>query len=189
MDSTIANNNDVHVDLETNNTNLETLSKRLTHKPEISYAETFNRCCYLLYVNILAIPFIVCNLYYSTNDESCVNIYPNNLSISYADCLITDGIFGIFQYMWFIHVILSTNNTKVINNFMMGKTNNPYMWVMIQVFKLFGLSWTLVESILFWGYIHDKCDTNVYTYIKTTLIIRYVSYGILTLNKIFGKDD
>ena len=123
---------------------------------------------------IACIPIIVCDFYFSSVDEMCVNSPPSNLNITMKMYLISSGCFNM--------VLLPL---VVLNSYYFPSIHERN--VSLYILKICNLGATIINlasftvnimgSLIFWGAIYGKeaCSSNISTYIFITIIIKFVA--------------
>ena len=134
-----------------------------------------------IFIIIIALPFITCDIHYAYNDNSCVKEYPNKININLKMYLLLSGymllskiiivIFGMFsvsqRYSNFINVIVIV-----------------LLGLLMVAYELFNVIWNIIGAIIFWGniYKNNNCDDDVSTYIFVSLIIKLIINFIFIIN-------
>ena len=135
-----------------------------------SYAGTFGVDLVLF---LAAIPFGVCDLYYSFRDYSCVWIDIANSSIKFPLqlWLRVDGgvLLGMATLILLFGLVLYCNPVGCEGLFWFHN-------VLTFVFALFRVAWLVIGSIMFWGYLnrYNLCDAGIRRYMWANLIIGFV---------------
>ena len=123
---------------------------------------------------IACIPIIVCDFYFSSVGEMCVNSPPSNLNITMKIYLISSGCFNM--------VLLPL---VVLNSYYFPSIHERN--VSLYILKICSLGATIINlasftvnimgSLIFWGAIYGKeaCSSNISTYIFITIIIKFVA--------------
>jgi hypothetical protein len=108
-------------------------------------------------------------MYFCYNDKSC--ILNKDISISLQTYLFIDSIYGIGLVM-FLPIVLYIIDLD-------NKIERQMFCFVSLVRTIFILTWTTVGSYIFWGLTDNtECNQNIYYYIYSSLIIRYM-FGIL----------
>ena len=143
--------------------------KGILRKPEPENEENILLCVKtVMFVILLAImlPFIVCNLYYAYNDDSCVTIKPDNFGVNLQTYLAVDGI--ILAVALFVIMISSYCFVK-------EEPNDDHFCLNTfgRLATVFGTAWMIIGAVIFWNLIDNKkCDKPVYNYVYTQLVIK-----------------
>jgi hypothetical protein len=175
-------NNDNTSNTSNNNNNISV--KGILKKPEPYNEVNILLCvksCMFITLLALTLPFIICNLYYAYNDESCVTINSDKFNINLKTYLAVDGIvvgialLGIILAA-FCFIKKEPNNDNgcltIFGNFVTG----------------FGIAWTIIGSIIFWGLIDNKkCDKSVYNYVFAQLVIKIICYSLRIISNSNNK--
>lgn len=133
----------------------------------------YGTCGVDLFLFLAAIPFGVCDLYYSYRDYSCVWIDITNYKIRFPlqIWLRVDGgvLLGMAALILLFALILCCNPTGCEGLFWFHN-------VLTFVFALFRLAWLIIGSLMFWGYLNKfpLCDTGISRYMWANLIIGFV---------------
>lgn len=122
---------------------------------------------------LAAIPFGVCDLYYSYKDYSCVwiDIANTKLRFPLQTWLRVDGgvLLGMAVLILLFGIILCCNPSG----------GQGLFWchnVLTFLFALFRLAWLIIGAIMFWGYLNKfpLCDTAIRRYMWANLIVGFV---------------
>jgi hypothetical protein len=107
----------------------------------------------------ISCPFIICNLYFATTDESCVHQATSDFNLPYSTILIVDAVLNIALLLGIV----------VIRDKYLGM----FLFVMYQIFVFI---WTIISCIVFFSFmdVGKDCSRPVYTYILTTLILKLI---------------
>jgi hypothetical protein len=140
-----------------------------------------------LFIIIIALPFITCDLYYGYNDNSCVKEYPNKININLKLYLLLSGymllskiiivIFGLFSVSYRYSDFINVSVLILIG-------------LLMVVYELFNVIWNIIGAIIFWDniYKNNNCNDDVSTYIFVSLIIKLIINFIFIINlKKFDK--
>ena len=122
---------------------------------------------------IICSPFIICNFYFAETDVSCVN-EETGLGLTFRTIFIIDASLSIA----FV--------------FLIGLINDELYSVCSTFFyNLFNFIWLIIECIIFFSFMNSGrlCNHSVYTYIMTSLIMKIIGQGVLTLKFICGSSE
>ena len=122
---------------------------------------------------IICSPFIICNFYFAETDVSCVN-EETGLGLTFRTIFIIDASLSIA----FVSLI--------------GLINDELYSVCSTFFyNLFNFIWLIIECIIFFSFMNSGrlCNHSVYTYIMTSLIMKIIGQGVLTLKFICGSSE
>lgn len=135
----------------------------------ISFVVVFVLCSFF-------IPIMICDLYYGTNDKSCVSTSAEPLSINLQDYLIVSG------YMTFSILI-----TLMAVGFCLGDCGfegccgclSYFLIFLVCLGFIFKMVWDIIGGVIFWAYMDNtKCSNSTFNYVTASLIIKYVCYFI-----------
>ena len=125
----------------------------------------------IIFISIIAIPFIICDLYFAYNDDSCVEIYPKYIIfMNMKAYLLVSGYYTIgFMFTLICNLQFLSIENKNSNIILM-----TILSVIINVSKVFLLIWNTIGAFIFWGTLYqvEKCNTIVYNYLFISLIIK-----------------
>ena len=139
----------------------------------------------IIFIFIISIPFIICDLYFAYNDDSCVEVYPKYIIfMNMKAYLLVSGYYTIGLMCALIcnlqFLSIENKNSNVICMSILS--------VIINVSKVFLIIWNTIGAFIFWGTLYqvEKCNTIVYNYLFVSLIIKlFVNFCniITTKNK------
>ena len=124
----------------------------------------------ILFISKFASPFIICDLIFGYSDDSCIDIYPENLNlVNMKTYLLLSGYYTIgFLTIIFINLCcISENNDTTVILF-------SFLSIMKNISQVFLVIWNIIGSIIFWGTLnqHEMCSKNTNTYLFVSLIIK-----------------
>jgi hypothetical protein len=125
----------------------------------------------IIFISIIAIPFIICDLYFAYNDESCVEIYTKYIIFMNMNAyLLVSGYYTI----GLMCIIICNLQFLSIENKNSNIILMTILSVIINVSKVFLLIWNTIGALIFWGTLYqvEKCNTIVYNYLFISLIIK-----------------
>ncbi len=127
---------------------------------------------------IILCPFIICDLYFGFNHQSCLNLKFNDFDLNLKTWLLTNGFLAIAYVVYLFIAALQEEYTR------------NCMSIAGQILvSSFSVIWTIVGAILFWRYIEPSnlCNKSLTTYLWVRLIMGLVGAGtVLCSNK---KED
>jgi hypothetical protein len=168
-----------------NNTNSSEI-KGILKKPEPESGENILLCVKTVMFTILlafTLPFIVCNLYYAYNDDSCVTINPDNFGVNLQTYLAVDGI--ILAVALFVIMLSAYCFVKEGPN-----DDHCCLYTFGKFATIFGMAWTIIGSVIFWKFIDNKrCDGPVYNYVSAQLVIKIVCYFFRIMSNINNNNN
>ena len=119
----------------------------------------------IIFIFIISIPFIICDLYFAYNDDSCVEVYPKYIIfMNMKAYLLVSGYYTIGLMCALIcnlqFLSIENKNSNVICMSILS--------VIINVSKVFLIIWNTIGAFIFWGTLYnvEKCKTIVYIYCK-----------------------
>jgi len=125
----------------------------------------------IIFISIIALPFIICDLSFAYNDDSCVEIYPKYIIfMNMKAYLLVSGYYTIgFMCTLICNLQFLSIENKNSNIILM-----TILSVIINVSKVFLLIWNTIGAFIFWGTLYkvEKCNTIVYNYLFTSLIMK-----------------
>lgn len=137
-----------------------------------------------LFICLLYIPIIICDLYYAYNNNSCVNQYSSCHNLK--TYLIMSGYVSIIMILSFIII----NRILTIVNKQKYKKLYTYLQIIQNPIIVLGsftlLIINLVGFITFYGYIYnnDECDQTFSNYMFGSLILKMISIIIILFKNI-----
>jgi hypothetical protein len=177
MDSIKETNNTQYVnglhDIEKNNNTIvkaeETLS--LVKAPLIT-----DECCGKSFIAIMSTiflsPFAICDVYFASTDETCVNQNCNDLAINMQSYLMASGII-MFVGIGLLNISIFCYDYDVSKKYDDEITVGLYMFDWIS--RLFGLSWLITGCVLFWAYMDiSVCAKPVKNYLFARFILALI---------------
>lgn len=130
-------------------------------------------CRILTAVVIVALPFIVCDLYFGYQQNFCTLIPANDagISITLSTWLLVYGYFALTMLLLFLMAC-----ARVCCNL---EAAHLLIWYALldQLASLFRFCWMIVGAIMFWGYLYPKnlCNDSTGGYMYTRLVLGFVS--------------
>ena len=128
----------------------------------------------IIFISIIAIPFIICDLYFAYNDTSCVDIYPKYIIfINMKAYLLVSGYYTIgFMFTLIFNLQFLSIENKSSHVILM-----TILSVIINVSKVFLVIWNTIGAFIFWGTLYnvEKCKTIVYNYFFVSLVIKLLA--------------
>jgi hypothetical protein len=125
----------------------------------------------IIFISIIALPFIICDLSFAYNDDSCVEIYPKYIIfMNMKTYLLVSGYYTI----GLMCVIICNLQFLSIENKNSNVIFMSFLSVIINVSKVFLVIWNTIGAFIFWGTLYqvEKCNTIVYNYLFISLIIK-----------------
>lgn len=137
------------------------------------YSNICVKFCVVLVFTALMSPFIICDMYFALTDSSCIHQSLNKFNINMYEYLLASAIFGIVLVFLLDCAIICCNFDKIDSKMEQLELCSCVMgWVL----KLFGLAWSVVGFVIFWGYMDTtKCAKPVYNYLLAKFIITIIT--------------
>ena len=133
-------------------------------------------CCMAGCLGVLALPFIVCDLYYAYTDTTCVDLPITNYSISFplGMWLKVNGYLALTMIVVLILIAVLICCTEKALLLFIG-----YLFLTFIV-SLFNIAWLIVGAVMFWGYLYPNslCQSSVTGYVFARLILGCISVFI-----------
>lgn len=126
--------------------------------------------CIIFIAAIFVLPFIICDLVFGYNDDSCVDIYPENLSfMNMKIYLLVSGYF-----------VISMLTIIIINCFIANGNDGDnivsiaILSILFHISRVFLVIWNIIGAVIFWGTLNkqDLCSKSVNAYLFVSLIIK-----------------
>jgi hypothetical protein len=182
----IINNVSVVIDVKKTDDDIPELKGILRKTPQNNVEDKENtekiiKTVLTIFISILALPFIICDLYYAYNDTSCVQEYPNKFNINLKIYLLLSGYMLLLNVIIIIFGLCMTS--RIYNDFI-----NVSMMIILGVFimlsGILNVIWNIIGAIVFWGniYKNDNCDNRISTYIFVSLIIKLFANFMFIFN-------
>ena len=170
------------------------LKKHMRETDEINEKEEQNKIARRITCGIFMLfylPTIICNLYYLSNDDSCITNTNPDFKLNLYDFLYVDAMASITVI--FVIIIDVLYNPK--NNILEQLYN-----VFIHCYSAFLFIWTIMGCIIFILLLDTQsCDSNIYKYVFALLIIkciiqvlnviRYINIYKGYINKLSGNNN
>ena len=119
---------------------------------------------------IFVSPFIICDLIFGYNDDSCVDVYPENISfMSMKIYLLVSGYFAISMLTIIIINCFIANGNEGDNI-----VSIAILSIIFHISRVFLVIWNIIGAIIFWGTLNKQnlCSKSVNTYLFVSLIIK-----------------
>jgi hypothetical protein len=129
---------------------------------------------------LFGLPLGVCDLYYAYNDNSCVSSHVDRINVNLKEYLQISGLLTICLLFIIILETLFYENLK--DNLLL--TIGTILLIPITIFNIV---WNIIGGVIFWSYMDNSlCSNNVFNYVFTSIIIKYVC---TIINFLFNKKD
>jgi hypothetical protein len=130
------------------------------------HIETIFNIKLLTIITLCYIPIVILDLYYATNDTSCVN-QNTNIAFTLTDYLIVDSLYGLALLLYLPVIIFIIDIRNVTER---------QVFCCISLFRtliLFLL--TIIGTYIFWGLMDNtECKKNIYYYNCIAIVIRFI---------------
>jgi hypothetical protein len=123
---------------------------------------------------ILMGPIAICDLYYSQNDNTCIDEYSQAANVNMQTYLLVSGIIEVVLIasvgvltMCYVAVEEKKDDAEIV--LCCGVTP-------IVIACMFIFAWDIVGAVVFWGHVYElgNCSQTTSTYIFASLIIKFV---------------
>ena len=161
-------------------------------KDSCDFSEEYNvfytkiiKICIIIFLFIISIPIIFCDIYYGLIYKNCLNSKPYNLDISLKIYLLFSGFMGILLLVLASIIILLGSqfsdycykNLKNVSQFDLIHIKNFINKIKKMSKYLLGilsLVWNILGTFLFCGYYYENgiCNIEISTYLFISLIIK-----------------
>lgn len=182
----IISNVSVVIDVKKNDDDIPELKGILRKTPQNNVEDKENtekiiKTVLTIFISILALPFIICDLYYAYNDTSCVQEYPNKFNINLKIYLLLSGYMLLLNVIIIIFGLCMTS--RIYNDFI-NVSIMIILGVFIMLSGILNVIWNIIGAIVFWGniYKNDNCDNRISTYIFVSLIIKLFANFMFIFN-------
>jgi hypothetical protein len=116
---------------------------------------------------------MICDLYYAYNDSTCVTNSAKPLNINLKDYLIVSGYILLGEIITLIYLCWTT----IYNDVERSNCTTIIAIILIYFCAVFSLVWNIIGGVIFWSYMDNTtCSSNVFNYVFTSLIIKYVCH-------------
>jgi hypothetical protein len=119
---------------------------------------------------IFVLPFIICDLAFGYNDDSCVDIYPENLGfMNMKIYLLVSGYFTL-SLLTIIMINCFISNSNEGDNV----TSIAILSILFHISQAFLTIWNIIGAVIFWGTLNKQnlCSESVNTYLFVSIIIK-----------------
>jgi len=179
----ITNNDSIVINIKKSEDSIPELKGILRKPSQNNVEDTDNiiKTFLSIFISIIALPFIVCDLYYAYNDTSCVQEYPNKFNINLKIYLLLSGYMLLSNITIIIFGLCMTSHRY--NDFI-NVSVMIILGILMIICGLFNAIWNIIGAIVFWGniYKNDNCDNNISTYIFVSLIIKLFANFMFIFN-------
>lgn len=137
----------------------------------------------ILIVVILVSPFVICDLVFGYTDDSCVDIYPENMGfMNMKIYLLVSGYLVIGLLLCIITNLSFVAKDNTGDNIVLV----AFLSIVIHISQVFFVIWNILGAVIFWGTLNKRnlCSKSINTYLFVSLIIKLVVnfYNIMSTN-------
>ena len=125
----------------------------------------------ILFVALFVSPFVICDLVFGYNDDSCVDIYPENMSfINMKIYLLVSGYLAIGLLSCIIINLYFASDDNIGNNIILV----AFLSIVLYISQAFFIIWNILGAVIFWGTLnkHNYCSKSINTYLFVSLIMK-----------------
>ena len=125
----------------------------------------------ILFVALFVSPFVICDLVFGYNDDSCVDIYPENMSfINMKIYLLVSGYLAIGLLSCIIINLYFASDDNIGNNIILV----AFLSIVLYISQVFFVIWNILGAVIFWGTLnkHNDCSKSINTYLFVSLIMK-----------------
>ena len=137
----------------------------------------------ILFVALLVSPFVVCDLVFGYNDDSCVDIYPENMSfINMKIYLLVSGYLAIGVLSCIIINLYFASDNNIGENIVLV----AFLSIVLYISQVFFVIWNILGAVIFWGTLnkHNYCSKSINTYLFVSLIMKlFANFCNIMANK------
>jgi len=137
----------------------------------------------ILIVVILVSPFVICDLVFGYSDDSCVDIYPENMGfMNMKIYLLVSGYLVIGLLLCIITNLCFVAKDNTGDNIVLV----AFLSIVIHISQVFFVIWNILGGIIFWATLNKRniCSKSTNNYLFLSLIIKlFVNfYNIMSAN-------
>ena len=125
----------------------------------------------ILFAALFVSPFIICDLVFGYNDDSCVNIYPENMSfMNMKIYLLVSGYLAIGAISCIIINLYFAADDNVGENIILV----AFLSIVLHISQVFFVIWNILGAVIFGGTLnkHNYCSKSINTYLFVSLIMK-----------------
>ena len=119
---------------------------------------------------IFVSPFIICDLVFGYNDDSCVDVYPENISfMNMKIYLLVSGYFALSMITIILANCFIANGNEGDNIVLIA-----FLSIIFHISRVFLVIWNIIGAVIFWGTLNKQnlCSKSVNAYLFVSLIIK-----------------
>ena len=137
----------------------------------------------ILFVALFVSPFVICDLVFGYKDDSCVDIYPENMSfMNMKIYLLVSGYLAIGVLSCIIINLYFAADDNIGNNILLV----AFLSIILHISQVFFVIWNILGAVIFWGTLnkHNYCSKSINTYLFVSLIMKlFANFCNIMANK------
>ena len=137
----------------------------------------------ILFVALFVSPFVICDLVFGYKDDSCVDIYPENMSfMNMKIYLLVSGYLAIGLLSCIIINLYFASDDNIRNNILLV----AFLSIILHISQVFFVIWNILGAVIFWGTLnkHNYCSKSINTYLFVSLIMKlFANFCNIMANK------
>ncbi len=144
--------------------------------------ETIIKLVIILLVIILVSPFIICDLVFGYTDDTCLDIYPENLELINMKTYLLVSAYYVIGVL----IVLLINLNFTIHSDDYKIIIFSFLSIILYISQLFLVIWNIIGGIIFWGTLNNQnlCSKSINTYLFVSLIIKlFVNFSNIMMTK------
>ena len=125
----------------------------------------------ILFVALFVSPFVICDLVFGYKDDSCVDIYPENMSfMNMKIYLLVSGYLAIGLLSCIIINLYFASDDNIRNNILLV----AFLSIILHISQVFFIIWNILGAVIFWGTLnkHNYCSKSINSYLFVSLIMK-----------------
>ena len=137
----------------------------------------------ILFAALFVSPFIICDLVFGYNDDSCVDIYPENISfMNMKIYLLVSGYLAIGLLSCIIINLYFATDDNIGENII----KFAFLSIVLYISQVFFIIWNILGAVIFWGTLnkHNYCSKSINSYLFVSLIMKlFANFCNIMANK------
>jgi hypothetical protein len=128
----------------------------------------------ILFTALFVSPFVICDLVFGYKDESCVDIYPENMSfMNMRIYLLVSGYLAIGLLSCIIINLYFAADNNIGNNILLV----AFLSIILYMSQVFFIIWNVLGAVIFWGTLNKQnyCSKSINTYLFVSLIMKLLA--------------
>jgi hypothetical protein len=125
----------------------------------------------IIFVALFISPFVICDLVFGYKDDSCVNIYPENMSfMNMKIYLLVSGYLAIGLLFCIIINLYFAADDNIGENIILV----AFLSIVLHISQVFFIIWNILGAVIFWGTLnkHNYCSKSINSYLFVSLIMK-----------------